>query len=61
MWERRIYEKRDARKLIGRTRGMQDEWDAGQVGCRTGGMQEKMVTGQDRTGVQDWKDEGRKG
>ena len=34
MRERRIYERRDTGKLIGRTRGMQDEWDAGQVGCR---------------------------
>ena len=42
MWERRIYEKRDARKFIGRTRGMQDEWDAGQVGCRTGGRKKRM-------------------
>ena len=34
MQERRIYERRDTGKLIGRTRGMQDEWDGGQMGCR---------------------------
>ena len=31
-----------------RSGGIQDRWDAGQLGCRTGGMQERWDAGQVR-------------
>ena len=42
--------------MIYRTRGTQDEWDAGQVGCRPRWKQDRMSAGKER-----WRKEGMKG